>query len=254
MLLNLDPKYKNAYKRLEVLEQQFEYEIHSVSFYLEAYLCYQEKPTLLKKLGPFELQVLNFASKYRLMTKELALYVSNFVSQQKRFHEPMFRILERVYKMYSEPMILNTICTLLIKGNKTQGRYFAWYQRAVDAELKIAQLYEYYMMTLDEENVKGPLPKSILLYFMHGNTLNYKKAALLYANLVTYEEQAGDLYLSYREQMSGDRNVLVKMKEIWSYLLLSFPEKKKAGKRLMKAVRMEDYLAAVNEILDGSDG
>jgi len=201
MLLNLDPKYKNAYKRLEVLEQQFEYEIHSVSFYLEAYLCYQEKPTLLKKLGPFELQVLNFASKYRLMTKELALYVSNFVSQQKRFHEPMFRILKRVYKMYSEPMILNTICTLLIKGNKTQGRYFAWYQRAVDAELKIAQLYEYYMMTLDEENVKGPLPKSILLYFMHGNTLNYKKAALLYANLVTYEEQAGDLYLSYREQM-----------------------------------------------------
>ena len=201
MLLDLEPKYKNAYKRIEVLEQQYEYEIHSVLFYLEAYLCYQEKPTLLKKLGPFELQVLNFASKYRLMTKELALYVSNFVSQQKRYNEAMFRILERIYKMYSEPMILNTICTLLIKGNKTQKRYFVWYQRAVDAELKIAQLYEYYMITLDEETVRGPLPKSILLYFMHGNTLNYKKAALLYANLVTYEEQAGDLYLNYREQM-----------------------------------------------------
>ena len=63
-----------------------------------------------------------------------------------------------------------------------------------------------------------------------------------------------ELLLSYRDQMSGDRNVLFKMKEIWSYLLLSFPEKKKAGKRLMKAVRMEDYRAAVNEILDGSDG
>lgn len=71
----------------------------------------------------------------------------------------------------------------------------------MDAELKIAQLYEYYMITLAEENVRGPLPKSILLYFMHGNTLDYKKAALLYANLVTYEEQAGDLYLTYREQM-----------------------------------------------------
>ena len=57
------------------------------------------------------------------------------------------------------------------------------------------------MITLAEENVRGPLPKSILLYFMHGNTLDYKKAALLYANLVTYEEQAGDLYLTYREQM-----------------------------------------------------
>ena len=57
------------------------------------------------------------------------------------------------------------------------------------------------MITLDEEGAHGPLPKSIFLYFMHGNTLNYKKAAFLYANLVTYEEQAGDLYLSYREQM-----------------------------------------------------
>ena len=201
MLLNLDPKYKNAYKRIEVLEQQYQYDVHDVLFYLESYLCYQERPTLLKKLGDFELQVLNFASKYRLMTKELALYVSNFASQQKNYSDAMFRILERIYKMYGEPMILNTICTLLIKGNKTQRRYFVWYQRAVDAELKIAQLYEYYMITLDENVAREPLPKSILLYFMHGNTLNYRKAAYLYANLVTYEEQAGDLYLNYREQM-----------------------------------------------------
>ena len=201
MIMDLEPRYRNPYKRLEVLEQQFQYGVHNVLFYLQAYLCYQEKPTLLKKLGPFEIQVLNFAAKYRLMTKELALYVSNFASQQKNYSDAMFRILERIYKMYSEPMILNTICTLLIKGNKTQKRYFTWYQQAVDIDLKIAQLYEYYMMTIDENSSHGPLPKTILLYFMHGNSLNYKKAAFLYANLVTYEEQAGDLYLNYREQM-----------------------------------------------------
>lgn len=135
------------------------------------------------------------------MTKELALYVANFASQQKNYSDALFRILERIYKMYSETMILNTICTLLIKGNKSQQRYFEWYKRAVDAELKIAQLYEYYMVTIEEERVRGPLPKSIFLYFMHGNTLDYKKAAFLYANLITYEEEGSDLYLSYREQM-----------------------------------------------------
>ena len=201
MIMDLEPRYKNPYKRLEVLEQQFQYGVHHVLFYLQAYLCYQEKPSLLKKLGVFEIQVLNFAAKYRLMTKELALYVANFASQQKNYSDAMFRILERIYKMYEEPMILNTICTLLIKGNKTQKRYFVWYQRAVDSELKIAQLYEYYMMTIDENVSHGPLPKSILLYFMHGNSLDYKKSAFLYASLVTYEEQAGDLYLNYREQM-----------------------------------------------------
>ena len=43
--------------------------------------------------------------------------------------------------------------------------------------------------------------KSLVLYFMHGNALDYKKAAYLYASLVIHEEQAGDLYLNYREQM-----------------------------------------------------
>ena len=201
MLLDLDTRYKTSYKRIELLEQQFQYEMHGVIFYLEAYLCYQDRPTLLKKLGPFEMQVLNFASKYRLMTKELALYVANFASQQKQYSDKMFRILERIYKMYDEPMILNTICTLLIRGNKLKKRDFPWYKKAVDSELRIAQLYEYYMMTIDEDKFRGPLPKVILLYFMHGNSLNYKKAAFLYANLVTYEEQAGELYLNYREQM-----------------------------------------------------
>ncbi len=201
MLLDLDTRYKTSYKRIELLEQQFQYEMHGVIFYLEAYLCYQDRPTLLKKLGPFEMQVLNFASKYRLMTKELALYVANFASQQKQYSDKMFRILERIYKMYDEPMILSTICTLLIRGDKLKKRDFPWYKKAVDSELRIAQLYEYYMMTIDEDKFRGPLPKVILLYFMHGNSLNYKKAAFLYANLVTYEEQAGELYLNYREQM-----------------------------------------------------
>ena len=124
MILQIDGRYKNPYKRLEVLEQQFEFETHGVMFYLEAYLCYQSKPTLLKKLGKFELQVLNFATKYRLITKELALYVANFASQHKSYSDLLFRILERIYKVYKDPMILNTICILLIKGNKNQKKYY----------------------------------------------------------------------------------------------------------------------------------
>lgn len=201
MLLHLDNRYRNPYKKLEVLEQQFEFDIHGVLFYLEAYLCYKEKPTLLKKLGKFEIQVLNFASKYRLMTKELALYVANFASQQKTYSEPLFRILERIYETYDEPMILNTICTLLIKGNKTENKYFMWYQKAVKAKLKIAKLYEYYMLTLDTDRMRGTLPRAIFLYFMHGNSLDYKKAAFLYANLLTYEEGGEEMFLEYREQM-----------------------------------------------------
>lgn len=202
MLIDIDPQYKDAYRRMKVLEEYFyDFAPKQTMFYLMSYLCFQERTPLLKKLGKFELQVLNFATKYRLITKEIALYFANLASQQKSYSDGLFRVLESIYEIYQEPMILNTICTLLIKGNKAQKRYFIWYQRAVDAELKIARLYEYYMATIEEERVREALPKSIFLYFMHGNNLDYRKAALLYANLITYEEYASDLYITYREQM-----------------------------------------------------
>ena len=108
---------------MKVLEEFFyNYKPNQVLFYLRAYQCFQEKTLLLKKLGKFELQVLNFAIKYRLLTKELALYAANLASQQKIYSDNVFNLLEHIYTIYPEPMILNTICTLLIKGNKVQKR------------------------------------------------------------------------------------------------------------------------------------
>ena len=202
MLLDIDPQYRDSARRIKILEQQFyTFGTNQVMFFLHAYQCYVDKGRLLKKLGKFELRVLNFATKYRLISRELALYVANLASQQKNYNDSLFQILKRSYDMYEDPMILTAICTLLIKGNKDQKKYFIWYRRAVDAELKIAQLYEYYMATVEVDKVREALPKSIFLYFMHGNNLTYTKAALLYANLITYEQYASDLYISYREQM-----------------------------------------------------
>ena len=57
------------------------------------------------------------------------------------------------------------------------------------------------MMTVDDKYLDRQFPKSVLLYFRHGNTLEYKKAAVLYANLINCEEESSELYSAYREQM-----------------------------------------------------
>ncbi len=202
MAMTLDARLKSPYRRLDLLEEYFEYGTREVLFYLEVFRCYKEKLTLLRKLGNLELQVLNFATKYHLMTREMALYVANLASQQKKFDQSLYRILVRLYEEFQDALILNAICTLLIKGDKTGKKYFPFYKRAVEQDLKIALLYEFYMYSIDENDVTEPLPKKILLYFMHGNSLNYRKKAVLFANLVTYENRSGELYLGYREQMA----------------------------------------------------
>ena len=57
-----------------------------------------------------------------------------------------------------------------------------------------------------------------------------------------------EVYAGYREIMSGDRNTLFKMKELWSYMAVLFPEGEKQIKQIKKANRLNEYEIAVNAI------
>lgn len=201
MIINLEPKYRNYADRLRVLERQFFNGSNQVLLYAEAYLCYQENVPLLRKMDSFEIQILNFAAKYKIITRELAIRAAELIMQQKNYNVKFVRILERIYTMYDEPVVLQALCTQLIKGNCMGGNYFNWYEKAVEQELKIAQLYEYYMMSVDENCVKKAFPRIIYLYFMHGIHLDYKKTALLYENILSYEDPESEIYKHYKEEM-----------------------------------------------------
>ena len=60
--------------------------------------------------------------------------------------------------------ILQEVCSLLIKGSKTGPDAFTWYQMGVESHLRITNLYEYYMASVDLDAVLE-LPKVILMYF-----------------------------------------------------------------------------------------
>lgn len=56
------------------------------------------------------------------------------------------------------------------------------------------------------------------------------------------------LYEAYKEVMSGDRNVLFKMKEFWAYGGFSFPGEEKILKKIKKASKLRDYEKAVESL------
>jgi len=93
MITNLDPKYRNYSDRLRVLERQYFNGSNQVLLYAEAYVCFQERVTLLHKLDSFEVQILNFATKYKMITKELAVYAAELISQQKKYNKKLVQIL-----------------------------------------------------------------------------------------------------------------------------------------------------------------
>lgn len=54
----------------------------------------------------------------------------------------------------------------------------------------------------------------------------------------------------YQEILSGDRNVLFKMKELWVYLACRFKHHEKAAKKIQKAQTLRTYRAAVDRMFE----
>mgnify|MGYP005758888311 CR=1 FL=1 len=50
-----------------------------------------------------------------------------------------------------------------------------------------------------------------------------------------------DLCAGYQETMSGERNVLFKLKELWSYLIGLFEDGEKYGKKIRKSQSLQEY-------------
>ena len=66
-----------------------------------------------------------------------------------------------------------------------------------------------------------------------------------YARIRDFHEE---VYEGYRSILSGDRDVLFKMKELWWYLIQAFPQGEKTLKKIRKAERLSDYERAVEEV------
>ena len=57
-----------------------------------------------------------------------------------------------------------------------------------------------------------------------------------------------EIYEGYKSIMSGDQNVLFKMKEIWTYMIKMWPEADKTQKMIRKAKKCTEYEKALEEL------
>lgn len=99
--------------------------------------------------------------------------------------------------------LLSTICSILIKNGSTDEESFCWYKRGVELELKITNLYEYFMQSVPE-SYKESFPRNLLLYFqMDDRALNSAQRALLYANVIEHQPEDSDIYRRYRDKIEA---------------------------------------------------
>ena len=201
LLLYLSEEYNRSTSgKWMFLEKQYRYGCNSPVIYLEALTLLNGNPALLRKLNGFELQVLNFGARQSALNDSLVEQVL-YLSGRVREYSPLLgRILRNLYEKKNDVRILQEICSLLIKGSKTGADAFLWYQKGVESHLRITNLYEYYMASIDMDSIQE-LPKVILMYFSFQSNLDYEHSAFLYAYLVKHRKEYEELYQHYEPRM-----------------------------------------------------
>ncbi len=201
MLFYMDERYEeNPSLKYTLIKRMFHNGCFSPIMYYEAANVLCRQPELLRILNKFEVQVLNFAGKYHIVTEELAKQAAELFAKEKGFNETYLNILSKFYEETNCREVLHCICSMIINGNKTGHEYFHWLEEGVKEELKITNLYEYYIYTIDTENY-NPLIKSAYKYFSYGTDTLVFHRDYFYANLLTNFSMTDELILKYRDDL-----------------------------------------------------
>lgn len=151
-------------------------------FYLEAALLLRENPELLNSQDPFDYRMISWMAKHNLLTGMLSLLIQSMAAGQKSFSRSYFRVLTRCYKQFGDGGMVKTICVYLIHTNCYGEVFFPWFQRGIEQGLKIAGLYEAYLLSWTR--AMGELPKEVIRYFSMNSSLPSRKKAMLFAYIV----------------------------------------------------------------------
>ena len=192
--------YGSAQEKWNFLKEVILRGCNSPVMYMEAVLLLNYQPTLLMELGEAELRILRFGQKRGMLSEQIRGIIQYLSLKEKELSTSLYELLTALAKERENQELLQAICSLLIKANKTGKPYFSWYEKAVLAEVKITRLYEYYMMSLDQE-VENTIPRMVLMYFSYQTDIHADYAAYLYRYVYENRESLEELYSAYAPGM-----------------------------------------------------
>ncbi len=197
----LQEKYiNNNSRKLKDIEYWVLNGCSSPYLYIEAFYLMWQDPYLISKLGDFDIRILRWAIKHNALTKEIVMQIYQVLDVSGEYNHVIYQMLCNIYKIDERPEYVGIICSYLIKNQKYDGRYHEWFEKGIEAELRITGLYEAYLLSLDDREITS-IPKIIQMYFRYESTLSYKKMAVLYNNIIAEKDTNKEVYEKYRKTM-----------------------------------------------------
>ena len=203
LLLYLSEEYAiSPTKKWIFILEQLSLGCVSPIMYVEAVNVLALNPAFLNKLDKVEQRILKYMMKQDIVNEELVRQFVFLVGTNKWYSETIYEFLEYCYEKFPSKEILSVICALLIDKGISGTRYATWFEKGIEADVRVAKIYEFYVASLDLRR-KNALSKMVYLYFSYQCELPWEQKAYIYARVIELRNEMPDIFESYVEAIEG---------------------------------------------------
>ena len=185
----------NTYTRWTTLEKLFETGSRSGTIYFKGIQVLNENPMVAKKIDGFFIQTVYFGAKLGVIGNRCLEQVIALSQRTRNYSYVHIHMLELLYEQFGDKRILQELCAGLIVSNRTDKNAHVWYRKAIENEIKLTNLFEYFIRSLDLEEEED-IPVVVLMYFGYRNNLASEQLAYFYYYLIKHKAEYEELYLA----------------------------------------------------------
>lgn len=200
-LARLDDGFeKKPEKKLAFLEKQWRLGCKQNLLYIEVIRTLREHPQAAQNMDSFLMQCYIWGQRRKFLTKEMGAQIAKDAMRLRSCDKKYEYLLRECYRIFSTKELLAALCSLYIRAGRTDKTAAEYYAKGVEFELKLNNLFEYYMMATTEQKQKL-LPEQVLLYFLYHDTLTAGQRVFLYKNIICYGDKKSEVYEKYKESI-----------------------------------------------------
>ncbi|WP_092871874.1 DUF5717 family protein [Acetitomaculum ruminis] len=226
-LLYIDDEYEDNYKKFNAIYEFIEKGNCAPLILIEAINLINEDPLVVVNLDRTIVYIFYRMMKEDSLEFEAANRFMSMISGYKVYNPRVLDIAMYCAKKYENDTFTSIMCRYLIKCDRKDSSSLVWYEKAVEKDMRITGIYEYYINSIDL-NEKRELPKVVFMYFRYNSNIDNKRKAYLYANLIKVKDKYPDMYKAYtksidkfvRDQLEK-RNINANLAKLYNHVVYS---------------------------------
>lgn len=200
LFINEDVAYHRG-RKLQTILERMKSGCSSPYIYVEAWQVLAEDPLLVRNLEPYMVRLLLWASREDVLTKDVVIRVMELIKYEKHYSRSVHKILVAAYDKWQDSGVLEAICKNLLRGSCYREEDLIWYQRGIEEDLRLTNLYEAYLRCTSEWE-ESKYPKVVQYYLQYETKLPYRQKAALYASMIQNKDQQKSSYEHCREDIA----------------------------------------------------